>query len=56
MATDERGQLFDSGIVKDILTAGILLYLMEKHEEINEDEVADFVIKNFSHIIDSITH
>ena len=45
--SDIKGQLFDKDIVREIVAAAIILFLIEDHkEEIDEDKVADFVIKN----------
>ena len=51
-----KNKLFDMQVVCEMLVAGIILYSSEmKHIEVDEDEVADFVIKNFPQIVLSIT-
>ncbi len=51
-----KNKLFDMQVVCEMLVAGIILYSSEmKHVEVDEDEVADFVIKNFPQIVLSIT-
>lgn len=50
-------QLFDIQLVCEMITAAIILHEAEKNPNvnINENEVADFVIKYFPQIIDIVT-
>lgn len=54
-----KKQLFDFQFVCEIVTSAIILFLIEeRHEDgetLDEEQVANFVIKNFPEIIDSIT-
>lgn len=53
---NNRNKLFDMQVVCEMLVAGIILYSSEiKHLEVDEDEVAEFIIKNFPQIVSSIT-
>lgn len=58
-ATDYKSQLFDFQIVCEIVTAAVILYLIEEEyeddESVNEDTIADFVINHFSKIMSTIT-
>jgi len=52
-----KQQLFDAQVVNEMIVAAIILYLTEKGQtEIDEDNVADFVLKNFPQIVASITN
>jgi len=51
-----KQRLFDLQLVCEMVVAGIILFSTEMQRiEIDEDEVADFVIKNFPQILNSIT-
>jgi hypothetical protein len=54
-----KKQLFDFQFVCEIVASAIILFLTEERNEdsesLDEDQVADFVLKNFPVIIDSIT-
>jgi hypothetical protein len=56
---NHKKQLFDYQFVCEIVTSAIILFLIEERHEVAEtlddEQVADFVIKNFPEIIDSIT-
>ena len=57
---EKKEQLFDINILYEIVTTAIILYLIEeKHESsesLDEEHVADFVLKHFPSIIESITN
>jgi hypothetical protein len=54
-----KKQLFDFQFVCEIVTASIILFLIEERKEdgetLDDEQVADFVLKNFPEIVDSIT-
>jgi hypothetical protein len=54
-----KKQLFDFQFVCEIVAAAIILFLTEERNEdgdaLDEDEVVNFVLKNFPAIVDSIT-
>jgi hypothetical protein len=56
---EHKKQLFDFQFVCEIVTAAIILFLIEeRHEDgetLDDEQVADFVLKNFPEIVDSIT-
>jgi len=52
----DKGQLFDKALVCDIVAAAIILFMVEERkEEIDEDEVANYVIKSFPRILETVT-
>jgi len=52
-----KQQLFDIQLVNEMIVAAIILYLTEKgHTDIDEDNIADFVLKNSPQIVASITN
>lgn len=51
-----KQRLFDLQLVCEMVVAGIILFSTEVQQvEIDENEVADFIIKNFPQILNSIT-
>lgn len=50
-----KQSLFDLQLVCEMVVAGIILYMGEKQQVIDEDDVADFVIEHFPQILNSIT-
>jgi len=56
---DVKQQLFDFQFVCEITVASIILFLTEagyeKSEDVDENRVADFVLKRFLEIVESIT-
>jgi hypothetical protein len=51
----DKNKLFDLHLVCEMIVAGIILYTAEKQLDVDENDVADFIIKNFSQILDTIT-
>lgn len=51
----DKNKLFDLHIVCEMIVAGIILYNTEKQNDVDENDVADFIIKNFSQILNTIT-
>ena len=51
-----KQQLFDTHLVNEMIVAAIILYLTDKSITVDEDNVADFVLKNFPQIVASITN
>lgn len=50
-----KQSLFDLQLVCEMIVAGIILYIEEKQQTIDENDVADFVIEHFPQILNSIT-
>jgi len=55
MSEQFKKQLFDKELVLKITATAITLYLLEDHEQINEEKISKFVVKNFAQIVDSVT-
>jgi hypothetical protein len=50
-------RLFDKNIVMDLMTAGIIHYLMEEHcVRVEEDKIAEHVMANFDEIVELIVN
>lgn len=54
---NQKMQLFDVQLVCEMITAAIIVYMTEKklNENVDEDEIADFVIRYFPQILDIVT-
>ena len=54
--SQDRQQLFEKQLVCEITVGAIILYLTERDQNADADEIADFVIGNFERIVASITN
>lgn len=56
MSEPFKKQLFDKELVFKITAAAITLYLLEDHEQVNEEKISDFIVNHFQQIVESVTN